>query len=443
MIRGPRRPLPSLRAGFALANGARALRHRNYRLFFGGQLVSLVGTWMQTVAQAWLVLQLTRDPFLLGLTAAIQFLPVMLFGLFGGLIADALPKRRTLIATQASQMLLAFALFALTQAGVVEVWHILLLATLLGVTNAVDMPTRQAFAVEMVGREDVGNAVALNSAMFNGARIVGPAVAGIAIGVFGIAVAFLINGLSFLAVIFAYAAMRDEDLHSPARFGRPTTVRAVGETLAEGLRYVRRSPMLLLPITIIGLASTFGMNFGVVIPALADDVLRTDAAGFGFLMAATGIGSMVAALLIAFSAGVRPMLIGAGSILLGAGLIASGLIHAFAPALPAMALVGFGAISMAATANTTIQLNVEDQYRGRVMSVYTTVFAGSTPIGGLFAGSLASTYSVEASLIVAGVLCVATGLAAAAWLQQIRARGIAPVLAPEGIAASRARVRTP
>ena len=181
-----------------LRNGARAFRHRNYRLFFSGQLISLVGTWMQTVAQAWLVLQLTADPFLLGLVAAMQFLPVMVLGLFGGLIADALPKRRTLIATQAIQMLLAFILFGLTATGAVEVWQIMILALLLGITNAVDMPTRQSFVVEMVGRGDVANAVALNSAIFNTARIVGPAIAGLAIGVFDISIAFLLNGLSFL-----------------------------------------------------------------------------------------------------------------------------------------------------------------------------------------------------------------------------------------------------
>ena len=427
--------------GRALRNGSRALAHRNYRLFFGGQGVSLVGTWMQTVAQAWLVLKLTSDPFMLGLLSVAQFLPVMILGLFGGIVADALPKRHTLIVTQTVQMLLAFMLFALTQAGVVEVWHILVLATLLGITNAVDMPTRQAFAVEMVGREDIQNAVALNSAMFNGARIVGPAVAGIAIGIFGIPIAFLLNGLSFLAVIVAYSVMRDDDLHSLAHYHRPKTVRAVGETLADGLRYCWRSPMLLLPIAIIGLASTFGMNFGVVIPALADVVLKTDATGYGFLMAATGVGSMAAALLIAFSGRSRPMIIGVGAIGLGLGLVAAGAIHAFTLALPAMALVGFGAIGMAATANTTIQLNVEDGYRGRVMSVYTTVFAGSTPIGGLFAGWLASTYSVSASLLVAGVLSALTGVLAIVWLGRIRARGIPPVLAPESAGASAAGAR--
>ncbi len=419
-----------------LRSGSRALAHRNYRLFFGGQFVSLVGTWMQSVAQAWLVLNLTNDPFVLGVLSAVQFLPVLFLGLFGGIIADALPKRKTLIVTQTIQMLLAFALFALAQSGTVEVWHILVLATLLGVTNAVDMPTRQAFAVEMVGRDDIQNAVALNSAMFNGARIIGPSVAGFAIFIFGIPVAFLLNGLSFLAVIVAYWVMRDEDLRSPVRYVRPATVRAVGETLADGLRYVGRSPMLLLPIVTIGLASTFGMNFGVIIPAFAYSVLHTDALGFGILMASTGVGSILAALLIAFSGRSRPMAIGAGSLVLGLGLLAAAAIGSFALALPAMALIGFGAIGMAATANTTVQLNVDDEYRGRVMSVYTTVFAGSTPIGGVFAGSLASTFSVSASLLAAGVLCVATGVGGMVWLQRIRARGIAPVLPPERVGAA-------
>ncbi len=420
------------RSGFALANGSRAFAHRNYRLFFAGQGVSLVGTWMQTVAQAWLVLQLTGDPFWLGVLSAVQFLPVMILGLFGGLIADALPKRKTLIVTQTIQMLLAFALFALSVTDVVQVWQILILATLLGVTNAVDMPTRQSFAVEMVGREDVPNAVALNSAMFNGARIVGPAVAGIAIGIFGIPIAFLLNGLSFLAVIVAYAVMRDEDLRSPARYNRPSTVQAVGQTLAEGLRYVRRKEMLLLPIVIVGLASTFGMNFGVVVPALADSVLHLDATGFGFLMAATGIGSLAAALLIAFSGRPRPAVIGLGSIVLGGALLAAGLIHAFVPALLAMGMVGFGAIGMAATANTTIQLNVADELRGRVMSVYTTVFAGSTPVGGLLVGWLASRFSVDVSLLVSGALCIVTGLGGVIWLQRIRARGTVLIPARDG-----------
>lgn len=403
----------------ALANGARALAHRNYRLFFVGQLVSLIGMWMQQVAQAWLVLQITGDPFLLGLTAAVQFLPVLVLGLFGGLIADALPKRPTLIATQVVQMVLAFILFGLTAAGVVEVWHILVLAALLGITNAVDMPTRQSFVVEMVGRQDVANAVALNSAVFNGARIVGPAVAGLTIGAFDISIAFLVNGLTFLAVIFAYALMREAELDSPPVLNRPHTVREVGRTLAEGIRYVARTDLVLLATVVVGLVCLFGMNFSVIIPALARDVLHTDAAGFGFLMAASGIGSLIAALSIAFSGRSTPAMIARGALLLGLAEIAAAAVHLFPLALLAMGLMGFGAIAMAATANTTIQLAVPNELRGRVMSVYTTVFVGSAPIGGLLMGWIASRFGADVSLAVGGVACALLGMFAFWWLRRI------------------------
>jgi MFS family permease len=417
-----------------LTRAGRAFRHRNYRLFFAGQLTSLIGTWMQQVAQAWLVLELTGDPLVLGLTTALTFLPVLLLGLFGGLIADALPKRPTLIATQVVQMVLAFVLFGLVVTDTVEVWHIIVLAALLGVTNAVDMPTRQSFVVEMVGREDLPNAVALNSAVFNGARIVGPAVAGLTIGAFGgdVAMAFLLNGFSFLAVIGAYAAMRERELRTPPALGRPSGVTEVRETLAEGLRYVRRTDMVLLATLVVAVASTFGMNFGVVIPALAREVLHTDATGFGFLMTATGIGSLVAALGIAFSGRARPVLIPAGALVLGLALVASSLVHAYLPALLAMLVVGFGAIGMAATANTTIQLAVPDALRGRVISVYTTLFVGSTPLGALLTGWLASQFGVDVALAVSGLGCVVTGVAGFAWLRRIQARRGTALTAPIG-----------
>ncbi|HKF84640.1 MAG TPA: MFS transporter [Candidatus Limnocylindrales bacterium] len=431
MMRDPVRGTPGTGSGFAFANGGRAFRHRNYRLFFGGQLVSLVGTWMQQVAQAWLVLELTSDPLILGLTTALAFLPVLVLGLFGGLIADALPKRQTLIGTQTVQMALAFILFGLVVTDTVQVWHILVLATILGITNAVDMPTRQAFTVEMVGREDVANAVALNSAVFNGARIVGPAVAGLTIGFFGgdVSAAFLINGLSFLAVIIAYAAMRDEDLNVHGEYSRPTSLSEVRSSLADGLRYVRRHDLVLLATVTVGLVSTFGMNFGVIIPALAKDVLGTDATGYGFLMAATGIGSLVAALGIAFSGRSRPVIVPAGALILGVALLATSLVHLFPIALVTMLFVGFGAIAMAATANTTIQLAVPDELRGRVISVYTTVFVGSTPLGGLLMGWVASSYSVEAAIALGGIGSLAAGVLSMAWLARVQARRGQPLTA--------------
>jgi MFS family permease len=402
-----------------VTRGWRALRHRNYRLFFSGQLVSLVGTWMQTVAQSWLVLQLTHDPFMLGVVAAAQFLPVMAFGLFGGLIADQWPKRRTLIATQTSAMVLAFVLFGLTVTHTVQVWHILVLALLLGITNAVDMPTRQSFAIEMVGREDIPNAVALNSAMFNGARVVGPAIAGLTIGAFDISVAFLVNGLSFLAVILAYLSMRDEELRRPPVMNRPRTVAAVVDNLAEGLHYVRRTDVVLLATLVIGLVATFGMNFTVLVPALTEGVLHSDASGYGVLMAASGIGSLAAALAIAFSARNRPWAMVFGALTLGIAEVALGGSTVFAVSMLAMLFVGAGGIAMAATANTSIQLAVPDALRGRVMSVYTTVFAGSTPIGGLLMGFIASRFGVGEAFLVGGLVCALVGVGAGLWLRRM------------------------
>ena len=412
-------------AAAAQFRGWRALRHRNYRLFFVGQLVSLVGTWMQSVAQGWLVLQLTGDPVYLGLVAAAQFTPVLLLGLFGGVLADGLPKRRTLMVTQSISMLLAFALFGLTVTNNVGVEQVLVLALLLGVVNAVDMPTRQAFAVEMVGREDIGNAVALNSAVFNGARVVGPAIAGLTIGATGIASAFLINGLSFLAVIVAYLQMGDDELAGAPRLARPTTISGVMTHLRAGLAFVRETPAVLVPILTIGLVSTFGMNFNVLIPPLAKDVLHVGATGYGFLMAATGVGSLVASISIAFGRSNRVMLIGVGATVMGIAELVLAASGSMALSLVAMLLTGLGAISMAATANTTIQLTVPDELRGRVMSVYTTVIAGSTPIGGLVAGALASRLGVAEAIAIGAVLSLIVGLVVLAWYRRAGVTGMA------------------
>jgi MFS family permease len=411
-------------------HGWRAFHHRNYRLFFGGQAISLVGTWMQQVAQGWLVLQLTGDPFALGLVAAAQFTPVLLFGLFGGLIADQLPKRRVLIVTQAVAMILAFVLFGLTASGTVQVWHVLLLAVALGGTNAVDMPVRQAFAVEMVGRDDVVNAVGLNSALFNASRILGPALAGLTIGAFDISIAFLINGVSFLAVIAGYALMRDDELRSAPRMDRTSSFGEVTGALTEGLRYVRATPIVFLAVTVVGLAATFGMNSSVLTPPLAQDVLHSDASGFGFLMAAAGIGSLIAALGVAFGARARPFAIAWGAVLLGIASIVLGVSRSFPISLAAMVAAGVGMIAMAATANSTIQLVVPDRLRGRAMSVYTTVFVGSTPIGGLILGAIASRFGVPIAYIGGGVVTIAIGIWAAAWLRSMPRSATRPRLAP-------------
>jgi MFS family permease len=395
-----------------LPRGMSALRHRNFRLFYGGQLISLPGTWIQQVAQGWLVLELTNDPFALGLVAAAQFVPVMILGLFGGVAADALPKRKALIATQLADAVLALVLGLLVLLGDVQVGHVLLLALLLGIVNAFDMPIRQAFVVEMVGRADVGGAIALNSALFNAARIVGPAVAGIVIGIVGLAPCFLINAASYVPVIVGLLLMRTAELHGQPLVHLERSVRSIIDQLAEGLRYVWSTPVILLPIAIVGIVATAAFNFQVLMPLVARDLLGGGAETYGFLMAASGVGSLLSAL--ALAAGRRPSLsrVVVGAITAGLAVAAVGVSHVLPLSLLLMGLAGWGLITMAATTNMIVQMTVPDSLRGRAMSVYTTVFAGSTPVGGLVAGAIAGMSGVGVALVLGGLVSAgAAGLA--------------------------------
>lgn len=393
-------------SGRTLPHGLRAFRHHNFRLFYSGQAVSLVGTWMQQVAQGWLVLQLTGDALALGMVAAAQFLPVMFLGLFGGVAADAIPKRNGLMATQIVSAALALVLGLLVVTGHVQVWQVILLALLLGVVNAFDMPIRQSFVVEMVGREDIASAVGFNSALFNGSRIVGPAVAGLLIAVVGVAPCFFINAASFLAVMLSLLLMRANELIDHARPNRPRSVREVGTQLGEGLRYVAATPAILLAVCLVGFVSMTALNNQVLLPLAATDLLDGDAATYGFLGAASGIGSLVSSLSLAF--GQRPtiklLLMGAGSLGLSMVLLAQS--TSLPISLLIMVLAGWGLIAMAATTNTVIQLTVPDELRGRVMSVYTTIFAGASPIGAIFAGTIAATAGVAVALEVGGALAL-------------------------------------
>ena len=402
-------------------------RHRNYRLFWGGQLVSLAGTWMQSIAQAWLITELTPDPVWLGVVAAAQFTPVLILGLFGGVIADVLPKRQMLIATQAALMGLAALQALLVATGAISIPLLLLLAVALGSVNAIDMPVRQSFFSEMVPVDEVGRAVAFNSAMFNGARVIGPAIGGVLIGVIGVAGCFAVNALSFLAVLVALLLMREVELHPAPRGARPRSVRAVATSLAEGLRYVRNTPIIALCVFVIGVISGVAMNFNVIIPPLARLTLQIGAPGLGALMAAVGFGSLAGALTVAALREPRRSMIVIGGALLGAFSVAAGAAASstgsLAVPLTALALfgAGFGAISMAATANASIQTTTPPALRGRVMSVYTTVFAGSTPIGGLATGAVVAALGATGALGVAGALAVAAATYAAyRWRATIR-----------------------
>lgn len=369
-------------------------------------LVSLIGTWMQQIGQAWLVLRLTNDPIALGVVAAAQFAPVLFLGLFGGIVADAVSKRRALIVTQTVAAVLAVLLGVLTLTDQVQVWHVFVLALGLGVVSSFDMPIRQSFVVEMVGRDDVANAVALNSAVFNGSRIVGPAIAGVAIAVIGLAPLFFVNALTYVAVIIAILMMRTSELHLSARVAVERNVKSVTDRLVEGLRYTRNDEVIFLAITILTFVSIFALNFSVMIPLVARDVLGGDADTYGFLMAASGAGSLLSALTIAFGGRPTMMRFLAGALAIGLAMTGLGLSRSIPISLALMFLAGWGTIAMAATANTLIQLRTPDELRGRVMSVYTTAFAGSTPVGGIFSGTIASIGGTALAVGVGGVLAI-------------------------------------
>lgn len=393
-----------------------ALRHRNYRLFWFGQMISLIGTWMQTTGQAWLVLELTHSPWQLGLVGALQFLPVLLFSIFGGVFADRWPKRSVLLTTQSLAMLQAALLWLLIVSGTIQIWQIYILALMLGLTNSLDMPTRQAFVVEMVGRENLPNAVALNSSLFNLARIVGPGLGGVIIALSGVTMLFLLNSLSFIAVLTGLFMIDVRHLHAqPGRSTVPAGRLGTWQSLREGLIYVWSTSSVRLVILMIGLISLFGINFNVVLPLFATDVLHSGAIGFGFLSSAFGAGALASALWLAWGnaqPNIRRLLIGALIFCCLLALFASSPLYPLSLAL--IACVGFSQVAFTALANTTVQTVAPDHLRGRVMSVYMLCFAGSVPLGNLLVGWLAGLVGASIGLFICAMLSLA--IAGAAWV---------------------------
>ncbi len=384
----------------------RALRHRNYRLFFFGQMISQIGTWMQTTAQAWLVLELTHSALLLGLVGVLQYLPIMLLSLFGGVLADRMPKRTLLLVTQSVALVQAALLWILVVTGTVQVWHIMLLAALLGITNALDTPTRQAFVSEMVGREDLPNGIALNSSLVNIARVLGPGLGGVLIAWLGVAPLFLLNAISFLAVIIGLVMIDSRTLH--ALPGRQTDEKKPGtfQSVREGLSYVWHMPTVLLVIGVIGVIVLFGVNFNVMLPLFATDVFHAGPVGYGLISAAYGLGALFSALWVAWgnqTPSIRVLLIAACAF--GALEIAFALSHLYILSFPLLAGIGFAQIVMSTTANTTIQTVTPNYLRGRVISVYLLVYAGSLPLGNLLAGSLTTLFGASIAFLIGGTLC--------------------------------------
>ncbi len=402
----------------SFARGFTALRHPNYRLFWIGQLVSLIGTWMQTVAQAWLVLQMTGSAVDLGIVSALQLLPVLLIGMFGGVFADRISKRRLLLTTQTFQMLLAAILGLLVSTGLVQIWHVYLLATLLGVANAFDMPTRQAFVVEMVGREDLMNAVALNSMQFNAARIIGPALAGISIAAIGVAGSFYANAISFVFVIGGLAMMRTDRFFAV----EPAPRASVFGSLAEGCRYVLKTPTVLVITALVGILGIFAFNMNVLVPLFAKNVLHSGAGGYGLLMAAMGAGSLLAALTAAFLQRTRWDLLLGGAVVFCLFEIGFAFSHMFWLSMLLLAVTGYGLITFFMSANTGVQQKAPDQLRGRVMGVYMTVNVGATPFGNVASGALASSFGAPFAMAVGAAAALVSVLLASGWLYLYRGK---------------------
>ncbi len=387
-----------------------ALSYRNFRYFFFGQGISLIGTWMQSVALGWLVLEITNSPFAVGLNQALRSFGVLLFTLYAGVIVDRVDKRRLIVWTQALQMLEALALAALVWTKTVTVWQVMALAVMFGIVNAFDIPARQAFIAELVGRDDLMNAIALNSSMFNAARIVGPAVAGVLIGAAGIGMCFFLNGVSYIAVIAGLLAMR------LAPVARTLTPPSAWEDLREALGFVLRDARLAALVTLVALFSVLGFPFIVLMPVIARDVLHVSAGGYGLLMTAVGVGAMLGALGLAL-AGRR---VRKGLVLLGSGAAFGALLVLFAAArsfslaFALLALTGCAMIVTTALANTMLQTLVPDQLRGRVMAFYAFVFVGMAPLGAFQAGLVAEHAGAPLSTAMGGAGCLVAA-AVAAW----------------------------
>lgn len=394
----------------------RALQYRNFQLFFGGQLISLIGTWMQNLAQAWLVYRLTGSMVLLGGISFCSQIPIFLLSAVGGIVADQYSRHRVVIVTQTTSMFLALALAALTLTGTVRIWHIFVLAALLGVVNAFDMPARQSFIVGLVGKPDMMNAIALNSSMFNASRVVGPAIAGILVAVIGEGWCFFANGISYIAVIVGLLLMRVEPHRSVPNRGSPVA------HVIEGFRFVIRNRAIHALMILLGIASVTGMPFTVLMPVFADRILHGGPKALGWLTGCAGMGALAAALLLASRQTLKGLggWIATASTAFGACLVVFALSHTFWFSAAVLVPVGFAMMLQMGASNTLIQSMVPDHLRGRVMSVYSMMIIGVAPFGSLLAGLVADRLGAPATVAIGGVICLAAAGIFWTQLPQIR-----------------------
>lgn len=380
----------------------RALHYRNYRLFFSGQIISLVGTWMQSVAQAWLVYRLTGSSLLLGIVGFASQIPVFVLSPVGGMVADRYRRHRIVIITQSSAMTLALILGALTLAGVIRVWEILLLAGILGIVNAFDVPARQAFVVEMVEPVDLINAIALNSSMVNSARILGPAIAGIVVAAVGEGWCFMANGISYVAVIACLLSMVLAP-HAP-----PGAMLSGIESIKEGFRFVGRTGPIRALLLLLGVVSLTGMPYTVLMPIFAGGVLHSGAKGLGWLMGASGLGALAGTLTLAAKKQIRGLgrWITYAALGFGGSMIVFSLSRSFLLSAALLIPVGFSMMLQMASSNTLIQTMVPDALRGRVMAFYSMMLLGMAPFGSLFAGAVANRVGAPLTVAIGGVICL-------------------------------------
>jgi MFS family permease len=385
----------------------RSLRHRNYRLFFTGQLISLIGTWMDTVAEAWLVYRLSHSPLLLGVAAFASQIPVFLLAPIGGLIADRYDRRKILIWTQALSMVQAMILAILTLTHVVTIWHVIVLAAGLGIVNAIDMPTRQAFVVDMVSRDDLMNAIALNSSMFNGARVIGPAVAGIIVAAIGEGWCFFANSVSYIAVIAGLWMMTTK----PGVYPRaPRTDSAWGQ-IKEGFRFVMGEKPVRALLALLAVVSLFGMSYSVLMPIFADQILHAGPRGLGLLMGCAGVGALGGAISLALKkevAGLGRWIV-MGACGFGVALIIFGESRMTWLSCAVLLGAGYAMMVQMSSSNTLIQSMVPDHLRGRVMAIYTGTFMGMAPVGALLSGTLAQHIGAPYAVAIGGVACIVAG----------------------------------
>lgn len=409
----------------ALSSTFRSLRVRNYRLFATGQVVSLSGTWAQRIAQDWLVLQIAPNPGLaLGITTGLQFLPMLLFGLYGGVLADRYDKRTLLVWAQAAMGVLALVLGVLDLSGAVQLWHVYALAFLLGLASVVDTPVRQAFVSEIVGPAEMPNAVSLNSATFNLSRIVGPAIAGIAINSVGTGWVFLGNAVSYVAVLAGLLAMRPGELQRTSR-----VVRGKGQ-LREGLAYVRSRPDLLVPIALVFMVGTFGLNFQITLALVAKQVYERGAGSFALLTSMLAVGSLLGALQSARRVGPPRTRVLLGSALaFGLLEVVAGLAPSYAVLAVLLVPTGAAVLTFTTTANSLVQLGSSPEVRGRVMALYVLVFLGGTPIGAPVIGAVAQAAGPRSSLLVGGLVCAVSAVVGAVYLTRSRRLVVVPHLA--------------